>query len=74
MQRLLAFVLIHYDARGTRVLLRHPLPGTLRLRAPRRRPRHLIARAAPWGVGWAGNPVLDLVPVALRAVGSAWTG
>ena len=27
MQKLLAFVLIHYDARGTRVLLRHPLPG-----------------------------------------------
>ena len=27
MQKLLASVLIHYDARGTRVLLRHPLPG-----------------------------------------------
>ena len=27
MERLLTSVLIHYDARGTRVLLRHPLPG-----------------------------------------------
>ena len=27
MERLLASVLIHYDTRGTRVLLRHPLPG-----------------------------------------------
>ena len=27
MQKLLAVVPIHYDARGTRVLLRHPLPG-----------------------------------------------
>ena len=27
MERILASVLIHYDARGTRVLLRHPLPG-----------------------------------------------
>lgn len=26
MQRLVAFVLIHHDNRGTRVLLRHPLP------------------------------------------------
>ena len=29
MQRLIAFVLIHHDKRGTRVLLRHPLPGAL---------------------------------------------
>ena len=28
MQRLIAFVLIRHDTRGTRVLLRHPLPGT----------------------------------------------
>lgn len=27
MERLLASAAIHYDARGTRVLLRHPLPG-----------------------------------------------
>jgi serine/threonine-protein kinase RsbW len=27
MQRLIAFVLIHHDHRGTRVLFRHPLPG-----------------------------------------------
>ena len=27
MERILASVLIHYDTRGTRVLLRHPLPG-----------------------------------------------
>jgi serine/threonine-protein kinase RsbW len=27
MQRLMAFVLIHHDTRGTRVFLRHPLPG-----------------------------------------------
>jgi anti-sigma regulatory factor (Ser/Thr protein kinase) len=27
MQRLVAFVLIHHDNRGTRVLLRHPLPS-----------------------------------------------
>jgi anti-sigma regulatory factor (Ser/Thr protein kinase) len=27
MQRLIAIVLIHHDNRGTRVLLRHPLPG-----------------------------------------------
>ena len=27
MQRLMALVLIHYDTRGTRVLLRHPRPG-----------------------------------------------
>jgi anti-sigma regulatory factor (Ser/Thr protein kinase) len=27
MQRLMAFVLIRHDSRGTRVLLRHPLPG-----------------------------------------------
>ena len=27
MQRLIPVVLIHYDNRGTRVLLSHPLPG-----------------------------------------------
>jgi hypothetical protein len=27
MQRLIPVVLIHYDRRGTRVLLSHPLPG-----------------------------------------------
>src|SRR4051794_19552432 len=27
MQRLTGFVLIHHDSHGTRVLLRHPLPG-----------------------------------------------
>jgi hypothetical protein len=27
MQRLMPVVLIHYDSRGTRVLLSHPLPG-----------------------------------------------
>ena len=27
MQRLVAFVLIRHDSRGTRVLLRHPLSG-----------------------------------------------
>jgi anti-sigma regulatory factor (Ser/Thr protein kinase) len=32
MQRLMAFVLIHHDTRGTRVLLRHPLPGARPLR------------------------------------------
>jgi serine/threonine-protein kinase RsbW len=32
MQRLMAFVLIRHDSRGTRVLLRHPLPGHVRER------------------------------------------
>jgi len=27
MQQFTGFVLIHHDSRGTRVLLRHPLPG-----------------------------------------------
>jgi len=27
MQQLIAFVLIRHDTRGTRVFLRHPLPG-----------------------------------------------
>ena len=31
MQRLVDFVMIRYDARGTRVLLRHSLPGIERL-------------------------------------------
>jgi serine/threonine-protein kinase RsbW len=30
MQRLIQSVVIHYDRRGTRVLLRHPLPGEAR--------------------------------------------
>jgi len=30
MQRLVESVMIHYDTRGTRVLLRHPLPGAAR--------------------------------------------
>ena len=74
MERLLAFVLIHYDARGTRVLLRHPLPGRSDPALHVAGGADLITRPAPRGVGSAGNPVLDLVPVALRAVGSALAG
>ena len=36
MQRLVDAVLIHHDTRGTRVLLRHPLPGRARTVPPDR--------------------------------------
>ena len=36
MQRLVAFVLIHHDHRGTRVLFRHPLPAARPHQAARR--------------------------------------
>jgi serine/threonine-protein kinase RsbW len=36
MQRLVAFVLIHHDRRGTRVLLRHPSSGAVPRRSARR--------------------------------------
>jgi serine/threonine-protein kinase RsbW len=53
MQRLVAFVLIHHDTRGTRVLLRHPLPedpapdGT----PPRARRRPAGAAGRPGRIG-----------------------
>jgi serine/threonine-protein kinase RsbW len=44
MQRLVAFVLIHHDHRGTRVLLRHPFSGAVS-RRPARRVPHLVPPA-----------------------------
>ena len=39
MQRLIPVVLIHYDSRGTRILLSHPLPGPSLGSGPNRRRR-----------------------------------
>ena len=53
MQRLVASVMIHHDARGTRVLLRHPLQGGSDRALHTAGAGRLNARAVPWGVGEA---------------------
>lgn len=57
MQRLIAFVLIHHDNRGTRVLLRHPLPDVLPRHAAPSGRAHAVSHASGRGSGasWEGR-------------------
>lgn len=57
MQRLVPTVLIRHDARGTRVLLRHPLPARIPVpRRPRTRAPALVDAAERTSPGSLGKP------------------
>jgi anti-sigma regulatory factor (Ser/Thr protein kinase) len=82
MQRLVQSVLIHYDARGTRLLLSHPLPGVARTAPKECRPTslqvepptaHGIERS-PIGTEGTARPPCDALDVGeVSRRGYTWT-